>query len=243
MAKGLDILTTQNVTIEYPIAAVSDRIFSYLLDSIFLAGILISLNLISYILPTLTVLTYIFVALMFMVLLFYSLFFEYFYNGQSWGKRIIGLRVVKINGSEATASDYIARWAFRFIDIYFSAGTVAMFLINSTQRGQRIGDIVANTTVVKIKPVYNPSLSQIENIRSIENYVPLYNQVVNMHEDEMLNIKTILQEVKRYPNKAHRKQLENLRIYLCDRLRISDVDSADDAFIQQLINDYIVLTR
>jgi uncharacterized RDD family membrane protein YckC len=243
MAKGLDILTTQNVTIEYPIATVADRIFSCLLDLIFLFGMVISLNLLSLMLPQTQLFTWSIIAMMAIVVVFYSLFFEYFFNGQSWGKRIIGLRVVKINGSEAQASDYISRWAFRFIDIWFSFGTVAMFLINSTQRGQRIGDIVANTTVVKIKPVYNPSLSQIENIKSLENYVPVYTQVVQMHEEEMLNIKMIWQEVKKYPNKAHKEQLDQLRMYLCERLRIPDNDSSDDAFIQQIINDYIVLTR
>jgi uncharacterized RDD family membrane protein YckC len=242
MAKGLDILTTQNVTIEYPLAAVSDRIFAYILDAIIIFGFYTALGLLKIIFSS-DLIGYGVIVIGIVVFVFYSLFFEFFFNGQTWGKRILGLRVVKINGSEARGSDYVARWAFRFIDIYFSLGTVAIFLINSTQRGQRIGDIVANTTVVKIKPVYNPSLSQIESIRSIENYQPLYNQVVQMNEDEMLVIKSVLQEVKKYPNKAHRKQLEELRIYLCERLRIPPDNSTDDVLVQQLINDYIVLTR
>jgi uncharacterized RDD family membrane protein YckC len=243
MPKTLDIITTQNVTIEYPLAGISDRVFAFIIDFIIILAIYFVVNIIGqFVIPN-KYFQYLFYFTFFPVFIFYSLASEYFRNGQSWGKQFIGLKVVKINGSEARISDYVARWVFRIVDIYFSLGTVGMFLINSTVRAQRLGDIVANTTVIKIKPAYSPSLSHIENIKTVDNYEPVYGQVVQMSEVEMLEIKNILQEIKRYPNQSHRRQLEELRNYLCDRLHIQVNDQTDHAFIQQLINDYIVLTR
>jgi uncharacterized RDD family membrane protein YckC len=241
--RTLEILTTQNVTIEYPLAGLQERFVAFLLDFLFICLISLGLYLsCAFIIPN----RYLSVALYFTVIpvvVFYSLLSEIIGNGQSWGKKITGLKIVKVNGNEIRLSDSISRWVFRLVDIYLSIGGIGMFLITSTVRSQRLGDIVANTTVIKIKPGDSPRLQQIEKIRSLEDYTPTYRQVVQMNESQMLLIKSALEETKQYPNKSHKDALSELTEIICERLQIQKAEERDDQFLQQIINDYIVLTR
>lgn len=62
------------------------------------------------------------------------------------------------------------RWAFRLIDIYVSFGMVASSLISSGNKGQRLGDLIANTTVVRLRPSRTVSLHEILSIKTLMDY-------------------------------------------------------------------------
>ena len=74
---------------------------------------------------------------------FYSLIFEIAMNGQTPGKYLNKIRVVKIDGSKPTLGSYLTRWLLRIIDIWFFTGSVAVFTILFNGKGQRLGDIAA----------------------------------------------------------------------------------------------------
>ena len=46
--------------------------------------------------------------------------------------------------------DYLLRWIFSFVDFYILSGAIALVVIAMGGKGQRIGDIVAGTSVVKL---------------------------------------------------------------------------------------------
>jgi uncharacterized RDD family membrane protein YckC len=240
--RTLEILTSQNVVIEYPLAGLQERFIAFILDALFI-----------FILSLLLYLSFVFIVpeslihivpyfTFFPVIIFYSLLSEIIY-GRSPGKSITGLKIVKINGSEVKTSDSIARWIFRAVDIYLSLGGIGIFLISSTTRSQRLGDIVANTAVIRIKPGENPRLNQIEKMRSLEDYSPVYQQVLQMNESQMVLIKSMLDEIKKYPNKSHQEALVELVNVVSEELGIIKGERSDREFLQQLINDYIVMTR
>jgi len=49
--------------------------------------------------------------------MFYTLVLESLLQGQTIGKRALKIRVVKIDGYQATFSDYVVRWFFRIVDV------------------------------------------------------------------------------------------------------------------------------
>lgn len=149
--RTLEIRTAQNVTIEYTLADVKERGLALLVDILVMLIIMLVLSIIYGTLfgPYLSEYKEYFSILP--VLFFYSLVSEIRGNGTSIGKRVLGIKVVKVNGTEARISDYLIRWAFRVIDIYFSLGVLGTVMVNSTTRSQRLGDILANTTVIKVK--------------------------------------------------------------------------------------------
>ena len=139
--------------------------------------------------------------------------------------------------------DYLIRWTFRMVDIYLSLGSVATLLISSTDKSQRLGDMLANTTVVRIRPRYAVQLKNILSMQNAGTYTPRYPEVKQMTEKDMLFVKSTLDRLKNYPNAAHREAADELAKVLSEHLGITSVYDRSDVFLKTLINDYIVLTR
>jgi uncharacterized RDD family membrane protein YckC len=242
--RTLEIRTAQNVAIEYSLADVRDRALALLVDLIIMAiGSLLLLFIYGALMPQ-SAQSYINYFTYLPVFVFYTVVSEVATNGYSAGKMLLGIKVVKVNGTEARLSDYLIRWVFRLIDIYFSLGVVGTVMVNSTTRGQRIGDILANTTVIRVKLQNRQiGLKTIEKMRTTSTHVAQYREVLQMNESEMLLIKSTIDQFARYPNEAHKEVIVELATTLRKRLRIVSKEKSELAFLQALINDYIILTR
>jgi uncharacterized RDD family membrane protein YckC len=84
-----------------------------------------------------------------LVMLGYPILAEAFAGGQTVGKRILGLTVVRLDGSPVTFLGAVIRNVLRVIDILpgtYLVGAVAIFV---SPRNQRVGDIAAGTLVVQ----------------------------------------------------------------------------------------------
>jgi hypothetical protein len=176
------------------------------------------------------------------VFLFYSLAFEVWNNGQSLGKMALRIQVIKTAGGRATFPDYAARWVFRMVDIWFSLGGIASILIASSAKAQRIGDIVANTAVVKLTPKLNLQLKDLLTIHSQDSYKPSYPLAKYLKEEDVLLIKATLDRSKKYNNDAHEEAL------LLLSTKVSQIIEAQQTgdhrqFLQTVMKDYVVLTR
>ena len=79
----------------------------------------------------------------------YYIFFELLWNGQSPGKRMVGLRVLRANGAPITLAESLIRNLVRLIDflpMYYGVGVVTMFI---DSKSRRLGDLAAGTLVVR----------------------------------------------------------------------------------------------
>ena len=152
----IEIQTTQLVTIEYPVASVGDRVIAGLIDQLIMIGYLIAiifmymwiLNIAEGSALHFPVAYFV---ILFLPLFFYQLLCETFLNGQSFGKKMMKMRVVKLDGTQATVGSYFLRWILAPIDIYFTYGSVGVITMVINGKGQRLGDLAAHTTVVKLK--------------------------------------------------------------------------------------------
>jgi hypothetical protein len=93
---------------------------------------------------------YVWVLLLGVPWLLYTVLFEIMMDGQTPGKQLLKIKVVRLNGTPATVGDYLMRWIFSLVDIYILSGIIAVVIIAMGGKGQRLGDIVAGTTVVKL---------------------------------------------------------------------------------------------
>jgi uncharacterized RDD family membrane protein YckC len=91
----------------------------------------------------------------------YGIFFEWSWRGQTLGKKLFRLRVVDVEGMRLQFNQIVVRNLLRFVDelpfLYFVGG-VACWV---SPKCQRLGDIAANTVVVRSPRVYEPDLSQL----------------------------------------------------------------------------------
>lgn len=242
--RQIDITTTQKVTIKYELASLQDRIFAYFLDAVIVLTSTTILRLIVMGAFGYNEVAALFEYLVFYpILIFYTLLMEYFNNGQTIGKSILGIKVVKLNGKAPNFSDYLTRWGFRAIDIYLSLGSIAMLLISSSAKGQRLGDITSNTTLIKVRFNLRFRLEDIVQISSLDDYEPLYPQVRELSEEDMLLIKNVIMRSQKFDNQAHRDAIYDLVKRLKERLDIQELVKDNVAFLKTLIKDYIVLTR
>jgi uncharacterized RDD family membrane protein YckC len=74
---------------------------------------------------------------------------EVFGNGRTWGKRWMGLRVVRDDGSRVRAGDSVIRNLLRLADVLPGNYAVGMFAILFTRQHKRLGDLAAGTVVIR----------------------------------------------------------------------------------------------
>ena len=152
----IEIQTAQNVNIEYPVATIGDRVVATIIDMLIMTGYFIAAVFVFIWLLDLSDNSDLYYPVAFFVILYLPLFFyhllcETFLNGQSFGKKIMKMRVVKLDGTQAGIGSYFLRWIIAPIDIYFTYGSVGLITMLINGKGQRLGDLAANTTVVKLK--------------------------------------------------------------------------------------------
>ncbi|XSG81642.1 MAG: RDD family protein [Methyloligella sp. ZOD6] len=78
---------------------------------------------------------------------FYYALLEGFWSGQTIGKRLLGIKVVRLDGGPCDFAQAMMRTLLRLVDGLFFYFVGAVFVITSP-RHQRLGDRVAGTTVV-----------------------------------------------------------------------------------------------
>lgn len=240
--KNIEIRTTQNVVLQYELADLRDRILAFLID---LATLVFGLGLLSTFVSNvfsgtaLEIMMFIVVC----IFIFYSLAFEVLNNGQSPGKMALRIQVIKVTSGTASFSDYAGRWVFRLVDIYLSLGGIASVMIASSSKAQRIGDIVANTAVVKLTPKMNLHLNDILTIHSQATYKAEYVQAKQLMEEDVLLIKNTLDRYRKYPNDAHREALSLLAKEIRAILHLEETPQDDQKFLEMVLRDYVMLTR
>ncbi|NEP84537.1 MAG: RDD family protein, partial [Okeania sp. SIO3B3] len=162
----LNIDTPENVAFGYEVAGIGSRFIAALVDTIFIIILQIIVNVAVAFLGRLifdlldipldsatidTILAWLlagFGLLAFVLFWGYYIGFELFWNGQSPGKWMMGLRVLRTDGSPISLAEALIRNLVRLVDFmpaFYGVGVVTMF-INAQAR--RMGDLAANTLVV-----------------------------------------------------------------------------------------------
>ena len=184
------VRTTQNVLIDYPVASVGDRILGHLIDRLILVAYSIA---VVAVLANLELETWgIWVLLLAVPWMFFSVLFEIFMNGQTPGKQVMKTKVVRLNGTPATVGDYLLRWVFSLVDFYVLSGAIALVAVAMGGKGQRLGDMVAGTSVVKL--IEHREISASEVFVSPEAiHVPTFTQVTQLSDKDIELIQRALE--------------------------------------------------
>ncbi len=239
--ENVNIETTQNVNIEYPIAGIPERMAAALLDLLIMAGYMLIASIIikniagdNYRESRWEV-SYILWAVFSIPLLFYTLAFETFMNGQTIGKRAVRIKVMRLDGRQPTFGNYIMRWIMRIIDIFLTSplfGVIAIITVAVNGKGQRLGDIAAGTMVVKT--TYGEEIGKTIFTNIQEEYVPEYPQATMLTLNEVNVIKRVL-SLK--PDENSEEAVVKLVTKLSEHLGINPpIDNR--GFLKALVKDY-----
>ncbi|BAO55838.1 RDD family protein [Nonlabens marinus] len=233
------INTAQNVNIHYKVASLGYRIVGFLIDALIL---FIYLIIIGYITDGLGQLldrftTFGLSQLLFLPVAFYSLFFNILFNGHTPGKFIVQTKVVKIDGSPATWSDYLVSWILRLVDIWlFLPGPGTLSIIFS-DKNQRLGDMASDTIVIDTRKKTKISHTILEDVK--EDYEPTFLTVHMLSDKDINEIKEI------YRLAGESRDYETLRLLRqkVEGLLQLNSDLRDGIFIRTVLKDYSYLTQ
>lgn len=173
----------------------------------------------------------------------YSLVLEILLDGQTLGKRLMGLKVVKLSGAAARPGDFALRWMLRLLDIWGSLGALGCLMIGTTPYAQRIGDLLAETLVIRLRPTQHVPLPSLLRMHETTPEAVVYSRAGRFTEEDMLLAMEVLERASRHPNPANRALLNTLSEKLRLELAISEKPSNQQRFVKQVIRDYVLLTR
>lgn len=140
-------------------------------------------------------------------------------NGQSIGKKIMGLQVVNETGGRPSMSQFIIRWLIRTADlmvvlillynvlIFFYRdmlwaliGSILLLitdviLVVSTRKAQRLGDILARTILIRTHG--KGSIEDTVFVAVADSYVPSFPQIMQLSDRDINAIKSILETARK----------------------------------------------
>jgi uncharacterized RDD family membrane protein YckC len=161
----LNIATPEQVELQFPVAGIGSRFLAALIDHLLIAAgyVLIGILFVVVVLSshslqssldgeTTTTAQKWFIALLILFVFClqwgYFVFFEALRHGQTPGKRLMKLRVIKDSGRQITVFEALARNVLRVIDYLPSMYLVGVVTMLCNRKNKRLGDFVAGTVVV-----------------------------------------------------------------------------------------------
>lgn len=236
----INITTSQNIDLEYELASAGERIVGYIVDwLVIIAYCIIVIASIGF-----STLSHFSDGIGWLVIVliippfFYHILCETLLNGQSVGKKVMGIKVISLSGEEPTTGQYFIRWVFRLVDFSLVSGLVGLLCVVFTRKKQRIGDLVAGTTLVKIRP-HTELTSTIYSPTADPTYHVTYPEVINFKDSDIQLIKEVLLNVHRTGNTVLALQAQQK---IEQRLHIMSRFPDAMTFLQVIISDYNYLT-
>ncbi|WP_130734572.1 RDD family protein [Flavobacterium sp. J27] len=241
----LTINTTQNVTINFTAASVGERLLGQILDLLVMmaysivVGYIVDLSGLESFLTTIddwsAMAVYI---LLYLPVFFYTLILESIWEGRTVGKKIMKMKVIKIDGYQAGFGDYLIRWLFRIIEVLPPFTIVGVLTIIFNNRNQRLGDMGAGTAVISLKNNININHTILQEVN--DDYVPTYPLVIKLSDNDVRIIKETFEAA--LINRDY-NTLIKLRDKIIAVTEIKNQSGNDEDFIRTLLKDYNFYTQ
>ncbi|MCU0350060.1 MAG: RDD family protein [Flavobacterium sp.] len=241
----LSINTTQNVNINFTAASVGDRILAQLIDLLvkiaYVIVVIVIINLFDlerYFdkMDRWSVMGVF--SLIGLPYMFYTLVQESLWEGQTIGKKLMKMKVIKLDGYQASFGDYLIRWMFRIIEISIGSGIIGLIAIISSKNSQRLGDMAAGTAVITLKNNININHTILQEVN--EDYVPVYPLVIKLSDNDVRIIKETFEAAVAARDYA---TLIKLREKIIQVTGIKNQSGNDHDFIRTLLKDYNFYTQ
>lgn len=161
----------------------------------------------------------------------YTLVCESMMEGQTFGKKLLKIKVVKIDGFQAGFGDYLMRWFFRLIDI----GIVGLITMIVSKNTQRLGDMASGAAVITLKNKVNISHTILENLN--DDYIPTFAQVIQLSDNDVRIIKENFVKAIQTDDRAVISKLSN-KIQAILKMERDASKMNERQFISIIIKDY-----
>lgn len=163
----LTIRSAEGVEFDIQLAGPMSRFIAWLIDALAISVALSMLNIVILLLSFYSIdfAMGLYMAVNFALVLSYGIVLEWFWRGQTIGKRVMHLRVIDERGLKLRFEQVILRNLLRAVDrlpfLYLLGGVTGLL----TARNQRLGDIAAGTIVTYTPPTIIPDVEDINDTK------------------------------------------------------------------------------
>ncbi len=239
MPQELLVLSPEKTVLSFDLARTGSRVFAQLLD---LLLIIVGMVIVFYIGVALVLIFPSFRALGLAPMLFaaslgwlvYFILFEGLWNGQTLGKKALGIRVRMADGTPLTFRAALARNLLRPADLlpfYYFLGFLAMF---TNVRSQRIGDMVAGTVVLRErKPmaIFSPA-PYVLGVHPFESQV---GDLRGMTNDEYAVLKRLCDRFPKLPTRVQDQLIAEVWQPFAQRFKISPLPNVHPVYLAEAV--------
>jgi uncharacterized RDD family membrane protein YckC len=192
----VEVVTPENIAVQYRVAGPCRRFAAYLIDLAFRTLIVIGIATVASTLSLFigSVSDFFVLLVMFVVGWFYGGLFETYWNGQTPGKRLMGIRVLTTKGQPIAGWQAVLRNIVRVVDMgpmvtgeifglppipILPTFFIGLAIMVCNRRSQRFGDLACGTMVVIDEPPWMTGVAEIEDPRAFQlaSYLPADMQV------------------------------------------------------------------
>lgn len=235
----LRVQTAQNVDLAFATAGVGYRILAWMIDGLIVAAYM---YFVIQIMGPLDIggagSVTVFIILLLPIIL-YHLLWEVFFEGRSPGKMVLKIRVARLDGAQPTLGQYLLRWLLRWVDVTFSSGTVAVIAVAVTRSGQRLGDVAAGTTVVRIHR--RVKLGEVLYHRMPEGYALSFPEAERLADADIRTLRAVLVKLRlEKKSRATQNLARRAKTAVENRLGMEPARMPAEAFLRSVVDDYTV---
>jgi uncharacterized RDD family membrane protein YckC len=231
----LPILTPEKAILSYRLAGLGSRVGAHLLDLLIFFLLLVVTMLALGFGARITdegLITGITMVLASLGPFAYFIFFEGLWNGQTPGKKVLGIRVRMVDGTPVTFAGALGRNLLRPADMLpgpYLLGVVAMFL---NPRSQRIGDLVSNTIVVhERRPISN--FSTAPHLVGIHPYEHQVGELRGMTKEEYDALRRFCDRYPELSATTQAKLLEELWEPIAERRKVPALPNVHPLYLAE----------
>lgn len=163
-------------------------------------------------------------------LFLYFIACESLLKGQTIGKKVVGIRVMMVDGTPLSFMGSIYRNLLLLADLALPfIGLTSMFI---TPKCQRVGDLASGTLVVhdgKPKWMYHPSPHR-EGVHPLEDQV---GDLRGMTTEEYLAIKRLCDRFPELPNAVQQKSIDEVWVPFAKRFKIPDLPHVHPIYLME----------
>ncbi|MEP7381161.1 MAG: stage II sporulation protein M [Gemmatimonadota bacterium] len=227
----LEVETPEHVVIDYEIAGLGSRSLAVLIDSAIIAFLIFALLIVTLVLSDQLGETFTPVVGLSLFALIWGYFalYEGFRDGQTPGKRWMGIRVIRDTGHPVTMGEAATRNLLRVIDFLPPPYLLGILFIAFHPRGKRLGDLVAGTVVVRDQPIVAPAADLDEALSTEVAGAP------QLSEEEFRVLREFVGRSPQLPREVRLRLATQLTTRIADRYPVRQGDPV--AFVRAAWRD------
>lgn len=230
MTQELAILTPEKTIVGYKLAGIGSRGLAHAIDWLAIAAIYFLGGLAAMLSGGLLIGAFIVLAYLGWAL--YFILFEGFWNGQTLGKRAMGIRVRMADGTAITVTAAIGRNFLRFADFVpagYMLGLISMF---TSAKSQRIGDLAAGTIVV-IERRGEPRFTPAPYVLGVHPMEEAIGDLRGMTQEEYIALKQLCDRFPELPAAVQDRLIRDVWKPVAIRRAIPDLPGVHPIFLAE----------